>query len=240
MKNKDCPFCQNLKVHINRAKILIPNFDLSKFIISETKNLIVTLDLFPINKDPYFLIISKKHYTSFSQIKENIDWEMNKIVKNTSDLYKDKKSIVIFEHGEKCNEKKSQSVYHSHTHLILTNNNYIEHIAEELNKLKIPYKKINFNNFSTQSVLKKYVENKSYLLFRQDDQGILVLETVNLPIYSQFFRILINKIDNKAPFINWKNYTSDEKSIIKSRLNHTISKIPKSNLLYRKIKNILS
>ncbi len=218
----DCLFCKNLKGHIKHARVLMPWINSSKLIIDETKNLFLTYELFPINEDPYFLVISRNHITSFNQIKENIDLEMNQLIEGIFNLHK-KKHIVIFEHGGQIHEKRSQSVHHAHTHAILTNKKYFEQMKEELNKIQIPFKILDFDNFSTQSVLKKNAKNQSYLLFRQDNRGIFILETPDLPIYSQFFRILMNKINNQRPFVNWKSYNNVDADVIRARLNSIIN-----------------
>lgn len=217
----NCLFCNNLDGHIKHACALMPWIKPSKFIISETKNLFLTYELFPINEDPYFLIIPKRHATSFSQIKEKIDPEMNQLVVALHDLYK-KKNVVIFEHGEQIHGKKAQSIYHAHTHVILTNKDYLRQMEEELNKIEIPFKKINFDNFSTQSLLEENAGNQSYLLFRENKEGIFILETPDLPVFSQFFRILMNKINNQRPFVNWKNYNDIDADVIRTRLNSII------------------
>ena len=242
MNTNSCLFCNNLRGHLKHARLLMPWISPSKFIIDETKNLFATYELFPINEDPYFLIISKKHTTSFSQIKKNIDLEMNQLINNIINLHK-KNNVIIFEHGDRAHKKKAQSVCHAHTHVILTNQEYFEQMKKELNKIKISFKEINFSNFSTQSILKKNAKDQSYLLFRQNKKGILIVETPNLPIYSQFFRILMNKINNRRPFINWKNYNSKDADTIRSRLDSIINatkvEIATGILVIDKNKNIL-
>ena len=214
---KTCLFCNNLDGHIKHARKLMSWIKPSEFIISETKNLFLTYELFPISEDPYFLIVPKKHSTSFSQLKKHVDLEISQLINTLCDMYK-KKNTVIFEHGEQTHGKKAQSIYHAHIHIILTNKNYLKQMEDELNKIEIPFKEIGFNNFFIQSILKKNAGNLGYLLFRQNNEGILVLETPEMPIFSQFFRILMNKIDNQRPFINWKNYNNLDANVIKTRL----------------------
>jgi 8-oxo-dGTP pyrophosphatase MutT (NUDIX family)/diadenosine tetraphosphate (Ap4A) HIT family hydrolase len=223
MKNDGvCLFCHNLKGHIQNAKKLLPKITRSKFIISNTVNFFVTYEPFPINDDPYFLIIPKNHYNSFIQIPNDINSEINQIIKDLIEMHK-KQNIIIFEHGEQEDGKKAQSIYHAHTHLILSNNNYFQQMQSELNMLNIRFNIIKFPNYSTQSVLKDLTHDQSYLLFRQNHEGVLIIETKNLPIYSQFFRVLMNNIDRQRPFVNWKNYDSNDAALIISRLSNILN-----------------
>lgn len=220
-KTVNCLFCNKLEGHVKEASRLMPWLNPSKFIISQTKNLLLTYELFPIDEDPYFLIVPKKHTTSFSQIKQNVDLEIRQLLDDLRDLYK-KKNIIVFEHGEQVHGRKAQSIYHAHIHVLLTNKNYFPQMKKELKKLEIPFQVLAFNNSSTQSILKQHASNHSYLLFRENNKGIFVLKTPELAVFSQFFRILMNKINNQRPFINWKSYSEEEAEVIKTRLNSII------------------
>lgn len=214
----DCLFCHRLKGHSENIKNLLQKQSKDSLLYYETEKFLVTAELHPIVEDPYFLLIPKKHFSAFVQLDLSYEKEMCDCVKFLTNLVK-KNSYVIFEHGEFSKEKKAQSVYHAHSHIILTNYNYFPYILKKTKSNNFKYKIVNFADFSTIKTIKEIVGKKSYLLFRQDNLGLIVEELDQMDIPSQIFRKWIFEYENKnGKFINWKCLDNKEKSIIKRRL----------------------
>lgn len=214
-----CLFCSKLKGHAENIARLIPKYKGKKLIYYQTPHFLTTAELCPIVKDPYFLIVPKKHFKAFSQINKLYAREMDTIIRYLRGLFKHKKSYVIFEHGEVSGENKAQSVYHAHTHVIVTNKNYFLHILKKMKENKMNPEILKFSTHSTLEEIQKKVKSKNYLLFRQETVGALVKETKKMRIPSQTFRRWMYDFENpNKKFIDWKELDNEERQIIQKRL----------------------
>lgn len=218
-KKPKCLFCSRLKGHAKNIAILVPKYKGKRLIYYETEHFLATAELHPVVKDPYFLIVPKHHYNAFSQIDISYAKEMDIIVRYLKELFPHKKSYVIFEHGEIFGQKKVQSIYHAHSHVILTNFNYFLHILKKMKKDKMNPHILRFYTHSTIEEIQKKVKNESYLLFRQETTGALVKIKKEMRIPSQIFRKWMHELDNPdKKFINWKKLSKKEKEVVQNRL----------------------
>ncbi|NCO88833.1 hypothetical protein AUK04_00935 [Candidatus Roizmanbacteria bacterium CG2_30_33_16] len=166
MNKQKCLFCKKLKGHAKNIAILVPEYREKKLLFYETNHFYLTAELHPVVKDPYFLIVPKKHYKAFSQINISYAKEMDEIIQYLRGLFI-KTSYVIFEHGEVYEKNKIQSVHHAHSHVILTNTNYLSYIEAKMQEYKMKTSLIKFTDNSTLREVQKKIKDKSYLLFRQ-------------------------------------------------------------------------
>lgn len=214
-----CLFCARLKGHAKNIANLVPQYAGKKLLYYETDHFLVTAELHPVVKDPYFLVVPKKHYKAFSKIETAYTIEMDTIVKYLRNVYKNKKSYVIFEHGEVSDEKKAQSVYHAHSHIILTNSNFLLHIVKKMKENKMNPHILTFPTHSTVEEIKERVKDRSYLLFRQETIGVVVMETKKMEIPSQTFRRWMYDFENPdKEFLDWKKLDDRGRQTILKRL----------------------
>lgn len=214
-----CLFCKRLKGHARNIANLVPEYQGKKLLYYETRHFLATAELHPIVKEPYFLVVPKKHYKAFSQIDVVFKDEMDIIINYLRSLFKDKKSCVIFEHGEVGGVNKAQSVYHAHSHVIFTDSNYFFHIIKKMVGNGMNPDLIKFSTYSTIEEIKKKVKDRSYLLFRQENIGVLVRETKEMKIPSQTFRRWLYDFENPdKKFLDWKDLNSKERCLIQKRL----------------------
>lgn len=219
ISNPKCLFCSRLKGHAQNISKLVPEYEGKRLIYYETDHFLTTADLYPVVEDPYFLIVPKSHFNAFSQIDNDWSQEMDIVVRYLRKLFSYKKSYVIFEHGEVFSEKKVQSVYHAHSHIILTNINYFPFIFKRMKESKMNPHILSFSTHSTLQEVQKKIKNESYLLFRQGATGALVKIDKNMTIPSQVFRKWLFEFDNPdKKFINWKNLNKEQKQTIQKRL----------------------
>lgn len=118
LDSKNCPFCFNLEGHRRRFLSLYPNTDPNLVLLGSNRDFLVTAELHPIIDAPYFLVIPRHHFFTFSEI--NIDYHdsLNRLIANF--IFPASNNFVIFEHGtHQSLTDKVKSVSHAHCHLIL-------------------------------------------------------------------------------------------------------------------------
>lgn len=225
IKERDCYFCNDLEGHSQNVVKIYPEYAGSGLIVAESPNLIAALDLHPIVDDPHYLLITRKHYQAFSQLPIAYAQEMEDLTRYLISQ-SDRTSFLIFEHGEKEGISRAQTVDHAHTHLILTDTHLLDKIEVELDELKLHPRYIQFDCLDTIRKLSSLIENESYLMFRQNEYGLLVIENPGMTIISQFFRVLTSALVNQnLPFSDWKNLTEDSLRLIQQRLVQRSSEI---------------
>ncbi len=77
--HNNCIFCNNLLNRCNSITDLLPDIKNDRLVFHETENLLLTIDLYPIVNDPYFLIVARDHIKSFKQLHTKVDLEITEM-----------------------------------------------------------------------------------------------------------------------------------------------------------------
>lgn len=215
----DCVLCGGREKQVKIMTDFLGPYSKDLGVYVESEHFLVAPDLHPVVDDPYFLVFPRAHYTSFKLIPAEWDREMHEIGLYLAGLGS-KSSVIIFEHGQMLDGNKVKSVYHAHTHVILTDEaNILSRVEASIGELGGRTVPVEFDSYGSISVLREKVEG-DYLLFRQDGRGLYVVDdgkTMDIP--SQYFRVLLQSIYNPlSRFVNWKSMSDNERNIFKRRL----------------------
>ncbi len=124
-----CKFCDIVNGHI-------PNSIENSF-LWETEHFVVLPALGQFVAG-YYLIIPKKHYTSFSQLPENLHKEISDLKRNVENTIKNiwEKECLVFEHGMLISNN-SGCIEHAHLHIIPSNID-IPQILDNFQYIQLP------------------------------------------------------------------------------------------------------
>jgi len=217
MNNTNCPFCNRLKIHINKLKSLNKNFNLpnKNFILEESKKFFITQDCHPICVN-HFLIVSKAHSPSFCKIIndiENIKIELSELI-NLFSKNMQLPCTLIFEHGEGTIKDGANTISHAHLHFILKKWQSVP-LLRAVNKIRIDYPFLkeyflkNHNDFYQKTILNNY----SYLFLSDLNENYYFANKSGEKIQSQYLRMVFAKLIQKNKLIvwDWKNLKQAEK-----------------------------
>ncbi|HSW48051.1 MAG TPA: HIT domain-containing protein [Candidatus Saccharimonadales bacterium] len=178
---KDCPHCD-------------PDSFALKHPLEETGNFWVICDVHPISKG-HVLIIPKKHLSCIGEYPENIFKEFTELYKKFSKFIAyEYGSISTFEHG-----KISQTVFHSHVHLLPFKGKAIDIVPEGMDKL---------NEIKTIDKLKDIYKKEGNYLFFSIGNKMWVVDTVIAK--PRFFRDRFANALGSEQKGNWKEMDTNE------------------------------
>lgn len=218
--SESCILCNKKQQKSNFNK-LYPNISYDNNFLMDSENFYVVTDLYPISSE-HFLIIPKKHYTSYSMISYKLDDELNQLIKKITKK-KNMEKFILFEHGAGIINDKivgcGNSVFHAHIHLVGGLRYNLLDILKLLNKesdlqIKELHMKHCANDKKEIGIIKQIQKNckkkelfSPYLFVRYNQHECLVIPEKKLvKIKSQFFRkIFATEISGKKTFWNWKN-----------------------------------
>jgi ATP adenylyltransferase len=142
----------------------------------------------------YTILVTLKHYDSYSMIDINSLKRIDTILKKIKQFYNRKfQGLTIFEHGcvDACN-KAGACYQHSHLHIV----------PVSLNIDDIPLSNlIRINSIQDLTIFNKTQESYLYLSLSEGDYV-----AVNPQISSQFMRKIIAKVIGKEDYWNWRKY----------------------------------
>ncbi|MDE5946354.1 MAG: HIT domain-containing protein [Oscillospiraceae bacterium] len=201
-----CVFCPKYRFQ-NNFKV---GFTLSESLIYEDEYIFVTPDLAPLVSG-HLLIVSQKHYNSFSSAPIEVKKALKKAMEH---IYKSLgcQDITWFEHGAVFPGKGGASIDHAHLH-VLPCNLSVQKAVEYDNKY---FQKEEFSIETFNSLANK----QPYLWIGNGLDSSNIYFVNYLP--SQYLRNIIMQLQGSNVY-NWKNSFMEEES--KEKYRETLKKI---------------
>ena len=197
--NRECFFCEEKLFSLNKSVGLA----CKDSIIFEDKNVFITPDIAPLIEG-HFLIVTKKHLTSFGGVNDQIYKSLKKAKKFLrSTIYKNEK-VLFFEHGSVVTKTAGACIDHAHIHAIpIVQDINVDKFMKEVVAEFITSEK----QRASRDTLMRCADNKQPYLFYENDEEAWYYPVDKLP--SQLFRIMVAYYYTKT--YNWKlSYQSPE------------------------------
>lgn len=189
-KITNCAFCNEIKYGLNIDNKIYNSlqncFGNSRILYKTSKwNLLPSLGSF---LEGYLLAVLKTHNNSLYYCTSAEKKELNDLSVLIEHIFLKKynKNLIFFEHGNVIGNNSSNSINHTHIHFIPLNKSIWEYINT---KYKLVYYEIN-NIVDINSIIEKY-KICDYMLFRDINRKIYLIDSTNNSYPSQFFRIVL-------------------------------------------------
>lgn len=187
---ENCPHCD-------------PNSFALKHPLKETNSFWVVCDVHPISQG-HVLIIPKRHLSCIGEYPEQVYKEFLELYKEFSEfILQEYRAISSFEHG-----KISQTVFHSHVHLVPFKGNSIDIVPEGQDKLT------KLDNISKLKEI--YQKDGAYLFFSIGKDMWVVDTSLAAP---RFFRDRFAKAFGHEEKGNWKQMRANEQLMHEANKN---------------------